>query len=396
MTDRPGSAHIAHVLFVDVVGYSRQTTSAQSRTMDRLNAAVQGASAYREACAADAVQPLPTGDGMALVFTHDVIAPARCAVELSRALRQPEPLPVRMGIHSGLVQARMDIAGHENLVGEGINTAQRVMDCGHEGHILLSSQYAAWLAHFDDWAPCVRPLGETEVKHGVRVVLHSLEGTGFGSANLPARIGSGQSSIQNALTSAAPGPRPRVVVLHRRNLQPDENVLTTVEEQLQAQGHDVYVDRHARIGVDWARSVEEEIRSADAVVAIVSPRAMQSEMLEYEIQTAADQQSKSGKPLILPVRIGQWEDVDGPVGATIRPLHQFHWDGVEDDPRLVAELVSAINEPLKPRSDEVRLEPVGGAVPPDSPFYVVRAVDREFLQAIEYRESILLVKGARP
>ncbi|MDQ2687547.1 MAG: hypothetical protein M3Y28_06725 [Armatimonadota bacterium] len=135
------SAQIAHVLFVDIVGYSRQSTTAQARLLDRLNAAVSDSPAFAIARDAHSVQPIPTGDGMALLFFHDVIAPARCALHIARALQGAEDgsLSVRMGIHSGLIQTQMDIAGRQNVGGEGINTAQRVMDFGDEGHILLSA-----------------------------------------------------------------------------------------------------------------------------------------------------------------------------------------------------------------------------------------------------------------
>ena len=126
-----------------------------------------------------------------------------------------------------------------------------------------------------------------------------------------------------------------------------------------------------------------------------SPKAMQSEMLEFEVETAHDQSAQTGKPILLPVRIGKEDVPDGVIGAIIRPLNQFTWEGPQDDPRLIAELLSAIAEPLKPRAAEVKLEPVGGAVPPGSPFYLRRAADHEFLQALEDTESILLIKGAR-
>ena len=133
------SARIAYVLFLDIVGYSRETTSAQARLIDQLNAAVNAASAFASANAAGAVQTLPTGDGMALVFYNDVLAPVQAAVAISRAARGAA-LPLRMGMHSGLVLPQVDATGRENLVGEGLNTAQRVMDFGEAGHILLSAQ----------------------------------------------------------------------------------------------------------------------------------------------------------------------------------------------------------------------------------------------------------------
>jgi class 3 adenylate cyclase len=142
MNDKPRSAQIAHVLFLDIVGYSRESTAAQGRMMHQLNEVVSASPAFSAARQVQAVQPLPTGDGMALLFFNDVIAPAQCALEVAQALQSDPSLPVRMGLHSGLVQKQIDIAGQENFVGEGINTAQRVMDFGDAGHILLSAQYA--------------------------------------------------------------------------------------------------------------------------------------------------------------------------------------------------------------------------------------------------------------
>src|SRR5579871_3419101 len=187
MTEKPRSAQIAHVLFLDIVGYSRLSTGSQGQTMERLNAVVNASPAFSRATESGAL-PLPTGDGMALLFFHDVITPAQCAMEVTHALRGEAAMPLRMGIHSGLVQKQMDIAGRENVVGEGINTAQRVMDFGDAGHILMSAQYAAWLQQFEEWAPMIHPLGEGAAKHGQSVHLHSLSGSDFGSAARPSRL----------------------------------------------------------------------------------------------------------------------------------------------------------------------------------------------------------------
>lgn len=398
MNEISRSAQIAHVLFLDVVGYSRQSTSAQGDILQRLNAAVTASAAFAAARAAAAVQPLPTGDGMALLFFNDVIAPARCAIEVSRALKHSNTLPLRMGIHSGLVQKHLDIAGRENVVGEGINTAQRVMDFGDAGHILLSLQYATWLQQFDEWVPLLHPVGEGAAKHGLKMQVYSLHSQDFGRAAMPDKL-KGNSERVPSVTSdgtAATGVIPqKVALLYKPHQQPDEKVLRTLEEQLQMHGHTVFVDNQTKINAHWARAVEEPIRTADAVIAIVSPKAMQSEMLEFEIETAHDQASKTGKPILLPVQIGEDDAPDGVIAALIRPLNQFHWRGHEDDQKLVVELLSAIHEPLKPRQDDIKLEPVGGAVPPDSPFYVQRDSDQEFLQALDNGESILLIKGAR-
>lgn len=410
------AAQIAHVLFVDMVGFSRASLNEQARLLEKLNTIVAATPAFADARARRAVQPLPSGDGMALIFYDDVTAPARCAVQIARALASGtgSDIAVRMGVHSGLVQRQMDIAGGENLVGEGLNTAQRVMDFGDEGHILLSAQYAGWLQQFDDWAPFVHPLGEGVAKHGLHLIVFGLRGDDFGRADPPIRLSSPTpvavipqpakvaaastpvpESRAGVVVGGAPPTGPRVVLLYKRNALPDENVLSFVEERLRAEGFDVFVDRHHKIGIQWARESEERIREADAVVAIVSPRALQSEMLEYEIEMAHDQASRSGKPLILPVSIGLDNGVEGPVASIIGPLTHFYWGGPDDDHRLLAELTSAIREPLRPRMVEVRLEPVGGAVPPESPFYVERACDPELAAALEARETILLIKGPR-
>ena len=140
------AAEIAHVLFIDVVDYSKQSTTEQSRVMASLNESVLACSAYRVAKERGRVLAIPTGDGMALLFFDDVLAPANCATVL-----KSDGLRVRMGIHSGLVQHQTDIAGAPNVVGEGINTAQRILDAGDEGHILVSAQYANWLKQFEPW-----------------------------------------------------------------------------------------------------------------------------------------------------------------------------------------------------------------------------------------------------
>src|ERR1700739_3993267 len=137
---------IAHVLFMDIVGYSKLLTDEQSEALQELNQIVRGTEAARRAEAAGQLTILPTGDGMAMVFTGSVERPAECALELSQALRAQPSLPVRMGIHSGPVQHIRDANARENISGVGINIARRVMDCGDAGHILVSKRFAGDLA----------------------------------------------------------------------------------------------------------------------------------------------------------------------------------------------------------------------------------------------------------
>src|SRR5213596_586806 len=186
---------IAHVLFIDIVGYSKLLTDEQSEALQELNQIVRSTEAAREAEAAGALTILPTGDGMALVFTGSVEEPVECALEISRALRAQPSLPVRMGIHSGPIHHVKDANGRENIAGVGINIAQRVMDCGDAGHILVSKRVADDLAQQRRWQPYIHELGDVEVKHGVVVSLVNLYAETIGNPAPPTRLGKARGSI---------------------------------------------------------------------------------------------------------------------------------------------------------------------------------------------------------
>jgi class 3 adenylate cyclase len=179
---------IAHVLFIDIVGYSKLLTDEQSEALQELNQIVRHTEAAREAEAAGQLIILPTGDGMALVFTGSVEGPAECALEVSRALRAQPSLPVRMGIHSGPVHHVRDANTRENISGVGINIAHRVMDCGDAGHILVSKRFADDLAQHRRWQPYLHELGDVEVKHGVVVSLVNLYAETIGNPAPPACV----------------------------------------------------------------------------------------------------------------------------------------------------------------------------------------------------------------
>ena len=179
---------IAHVLFIDIVGYSKLLTDEQSEALQELNQIVRNTDAVREAEAAGQLIILPTGDGMALVFAGSVERPAECALEVSRALRAQPSLPVRMGIHSGPVQHVRDANTRENISGVGINIAHRVMDCGDAGHILVSKRFADDLAQHRRWQPYLHELGDVEVKHGVVVSLVNLYAETIGNPAPPACV----------------------------------------------------------------------------------------------------------------------------------------------------------------------------------------------------------------
>src|SRR5947208_14660165 len=160
---------IAHVLFMDIVGYSKLLIDEQSEALQELNTIVRSTQAARTAEAAGQLIILPTGDGMALVFTGSVEDPVECALKISQVLRAQPSLPVRMGIHSGPVHHVADVNNRENIAGAGINTAQRGMDCGDAGHILVSKRVADDLAQYRRWQPYLHEVGDFEVKQGVVV-----------------------------------------------------------------------------------------------------------------------------------------------------------------------------------------------------------------------------------
>jgi TolB-like protein/Flp pilus assembly protein TadD len=178
---------IGHVLFIDIVGYSKLLNEEQKERLNQLTEIVLATTPVREAAHEQLVR-LPTGDGMALVFHHSAEEPARCALEIAEALQTHPELAVRMGIHSGPVSEVTDVSGRTNIAGAGINMAQRVMDCGDAGHILLSQHVADDLVHSRQWASRLRDLGECEVKHGVRLHLVNLYAEPLGNAALPQKF----------------------------------------------------------------------------------------------------------------------------------------------------------------------------------------------------------------
>src|SRR5215831_8349513 len=188
---------IAHVLFIDIVEYSKLLTDEQSEALQELNQIVRHTEAVREAEAAGHLIILPTGDGMALVFTGSVERPAECALEVSQALRAQPSLPVRMGIHSGPVQLVRDANARENISGVGINIARRVMDCGDAGHILVSKRFADDLAQHRRWQRYLHELGDVEVKHGVVISLVNLYAETIGNPAPPACVGKIRGSTRS-------------------------------------------------------------------------------------------------------------------------------------------------------------------------------------------------------
>jgi class 3 adenylate cyclase len=184
---------MASVLFMDIVSYSLGSIDDQSDLLTILQKTVRESAQYLQSSAKREVLSLPTGDGMALVFLRDPVSPVKCALEIAGLLRSHPEIKLRMGIHTGPVRRHADIKEEANVVGGGINIAQRVMDCGDAGHILLSRNVAEVLEQLRGWSGCLQDLGMHEVKHGVKVHLYNLCKDGLGNPELPRKLSSGRS-----------------------------------------------------------------------------------------------------------------------------------------------------------------------------------------------------------
>jgi class 3 adenylate cyclase len=179
---------IAHVLFTDIVGYSKLLSDEQRKLFELLNEIVRNTSQFRAAEGASELVRLSTGDGIVLVFFTTVDVPVRCALEISRKLRQHPELKLRMGINSGPVDQVSDVNEQRNITGVGINMAKRVMDCGDAGHVLLSKRVADDLAQYSEWQPYLHELGTVEVKHGVKLEVVNFYNHEAGNPTLPAKL----------------------------------------------------------------------------------------------------------------------------------------------------------------------------------------------------------------
>src|SRR5437764_6786899 len=210
---------IGHVLFIDIVGYSKLLIHEQSEQLQKLREIVRATEQFRAAEAEDKLLRLPTGDGGALVFSDSPETPVACALEISKALKNYPNLRVRMGVHSGPVKEVTDLNEQANIAGAGINIAQRVMDCGDVGHILLSKRVADDLEQYGRWRPLLHDLGICEVKHGATLGVVNLYSDGIGNPEVPEKIKGGETPREK---SSAPILRKSIAVLPFENLSDDK------------------------------------------------------------------------------------------------------------------------------------------------------------------------------
>ena len=195
---------VGHILFLDIVGYSKLLADEQKELVQELNQIVRETEQFRAAEAEGKLTRLPTGDGMVLVFTNNPEAPVECALEISKALQSHPKLKVRMGIHSGPVNPVADVNDQSNLLGAGINVAQRVMYCGDAGHILLSKHFAEDLEQYAHWRSHLHDIGEATDKHGLRVPLVNLYTDQLGNSALPEKLRRARAAfrIKSAVVAA--------------------------------------------------------------------------------------------------------------------------------------------------------------------------------------------------
>jgi tRNA A-37 threonylcarbamoyl transferase component Bud32 len=224
----------------------------------------------------------------------------------------------------------------------------------------------------------------------------------------PVAIGTAEGSVASVVLTTAPFEADadavqsatcplRVALLYKRNVHPDEQLLKLLEIELTARGHEVFVDRHLAVGVEWAKEIERQLRTSDVVIPLLSAGSVSSEMLAYEVQIAHEAAQRQGKPRLLPVRVNYDGPLPDPLSSILDPIQYALWQSQQDSWRLITQLLQAMLEapPAQPAVRPRKLEPVGGAVPLDSEFYIVRPTDEEFRTAIGRRDSIVLVKGAR-
>jgi adenylate cyclase len=217
---------IGHVLFIDIVGYSKLLITEQSEQIEKLKEIVRGTEQFRLADAEGKLLRLPTGDGGALVFRNSLEAPVLCALEITKELqkhpgsKEKPQLRLRMGIHSGPVNAITDLNEQANVAGAGINVAKRVMDCGDAGHILLSKRVADDLEHYPQWRALLHELGECEVKHGLRISLLNLYDENAGNPELPEIF---RPSKAKAQTAPGAAPAKSLAVLPFVNMSADKH-----------------------------------------------------------------------------------------------------------------------------------------------------------------------------
>jgi class 3 adenylate cyclase len=376
-----------------------------------------------------------TGDGFFFSFptASGALTAAVAAQQALGAYPWPEGVlvRVRMGIHSGEASPALDGTLAGAYVNPHVSRTRRICDAGHGGQILLTQSTRELV--FDRLPDDItlRDLGEYQLKglkhpsrlfqvvlpemvdqfppllaaakggapsaDGSSLMVDGSTKTGPSTINTTRFAGTRPSTLSRRSTQH-PLPPLRVALLYKRRAQPDEELLKLLETHLQARGHSIFIDRHLTIGVEWAREIERQLREADAVVPLLSAASVGSEMLQQEVEVAAEAaRENNGRPRLLPIRVRFPDPLPEPLAVWLGRWQHSSWEGAEDDERLVTELLRALEQPPElPAAAAGALEPIGGGVPLDSPFYVERPVDAQLRTVLAARrETIIRIRGAR-
>lgn len=407
------NAEVGHILFLDLVGFSRSPMEEQDRTSRELRNLVRATPEFQRAELRGELIGSDTGDGMALIFFRDPLAPIQCAIEVARAVKGRPKLQIRMGVHSGPVIRVPDINGNENVSGAGINMAQRLMDCGDNGHILLSSMSAEMVRAFESYSNRLTDLGEVVVKHGEKVHVFNLVLEDIGNPHIPARV---QSNSVTAKATTAPRPiRTPIIDSHhtttqqvgvgktislvykRRGAPTDERLGKWLEAELTARGFALKIERQQQFGPNWASDVEEQFTGSDAIVFLLSSISCANELFEYEVELAGKiaTERRGSQPKLLAVRVVYTDKLTDLIFSTLGHLSAPVWESPADNEAVLQHVLGSFTTPIRSGQDLNKRERTGGAVPLNSAYYVVRPTDEEFTDAIARQDSIVLVKGGR-
>jgi adenylate cyclase len=276
---------IGHVLFVDIVGYTKLLIDEQLEHLEKLRDIARETETFRAAQREGKLMRLPTGDGGALVFRTSPEEPVKCAVEIARELKKNPELRVRMGIHSGPVKGVTDLSEQGNIAGAGINIAQRVMDCGDPGHILLSKRVADDLEQYAKWRPLLHDLGACEVKHGLSLALFNLYSDEFGNPECPKRLARDTRAERKIDIVAPPAPKKSIAVLPFENLSDDKtNVYFAdgIQEEVLTR-----LSRIADLKV-ISRTSTQRFKSASAHLPDIAKQLGVANILEGSVRKAGD------------------------------------------------------------------------------------------------------------
>src|SRR5436853_6711207 len=274
---------IGHVLFIDIVGYSKLLIHEQLEYLEKLREIARATETFRTAQREGKLTRLPTGDGGALVFGTSPEAPVKCAMEIARELKKHPELRVRMGIHSGPVKEVTDLSEQGNIAGAGINIAQRVMDCGDAGHILVSKRVADDLENYAQWRPLLPDLGTCEVKHGISLALFNLYSDEIGNPETPKKFKGEEGGEKKP---GVPILRKSIAVLPFENLSEDKaNVYFAdgIQEEI--------LTRLSRIGdlKVISRTSTQRFKNAPDNISEIAKQLGVANILEGSVQKAADQ-----------------------------------------------------------------------------------------------------------